>query len=263
MKKYEFTGETKQISAINGTVTLHRIKASVAFGNIKSGDIGGWIEREENLSHDGDAWVSDDAWIFGNARVSGDVRASGNVRIFENARVSGDVRISDNAWVHGNAWIHGNVRIYGNAWVSGDVRASGNVRIFGNARVSGDVRASGNVRIFENARVSGDVRISDNAWVHGNAWIHGNVRIYGNAWVYRNKHVLLVGPIGSRNDYTTFFRNRNKGISVSCGCFLGEIDEFIEKVIKTHGENKHASVYRAAAELAKLQIDLSEMEEEE
>ena len=196
MKKYEFTGETKQISAINGTVTLHRIKASVAFGNIKSGDIGGWIEREENLSHDGDAWVSDDAWIFGNARVSGDVRASGNVRI------------------------------------------------------------------FENARVSGDVRISDNAWVHGNAWIHGNVRIYGNAWVYRNKHVLLVGPIGSRNDYTTFFRNRNKGISVSCGCFLGEIDEFIEKVIKTHGENKHASVYRAAAELAKLQIDLSEMEEE-
>ena len=71
-----------------------------------------------------------------------------------------------------------------------------------------------------------------------------------------------MGPIGSRNDYTTFFRNRNRGISVSCGCFLGEIDKFIEKVIETHGENKHASVYRAAAELAKLQIDLSEMEEE-
>ena len=71
-----------------------------------------------------------------------------------------------------------------------------------------------------------------------------------------------MGPIGSGNDYTTFFRNRNRGISVSCGCFLGEIDKFIEKVIETHGENKHASVYRAAAELAKLQIDLSEMEEE-
>lgn len=55
MKKYEFTGETKQISTINGTVTLHRIKASAAFGNIKSGDIGGWIEKKENLSYDGNA----------------------------------------------------------------------------------------------------------------------------------------------------------------------------------------------------------------
>lgn len=107
-----------------------------------------------------------------------------------------------------------------------------------------------------------------NAWVFGDAWVYGNAQVFGDAWVfddaqvYLSKHVLLVGPIGSGNDYITFFRNRNRGISVSCGCFLGEIDKFIEKVIETHGENKHASVYRAAAELAKLQIDLSEMEEE-
>ena len=171
MKKYEFTGETKQINTINRTVTLHRIKASVTFGNIKSGDIGGWIEKKENLSHDGNAWV------YGNAQVSGDAR------------------------------------VYGDAQVSGDAR------------------------------------------------VYGNAQVSGNAWVYSRKHILLVGPIGSRNDYTTFFRNRNRGISVSCGCFLGGIDKFIEKVIKTHGKNKHASVYRTAAELAKLQIDLSEIEE--
>lgn len=172
MKKYEFTGETKQINTISGTVTLHRIKASVAFDNIKSGDIGGWIEKKENLSHDG------------------------------------------NAWVFGNAWVYGNAQVYGDA------------------------------RVFDDAQVYGDARVFD------------------DAQVYLSKHVLLVGPIGSGNDYITFFRNRNRGISVSCGCFLGEIDKFIEKVIETHGENKHASVYRAAAELAKLQIDLSEMEEE-
>ena len=195
MKKYEFTGETKQINTISRTVTLHRIKASVAFGNIKSGDIGGWIEGEENLSHDGNAWVYGDAWVYGNARVYGD------------------------AWVFGDAWVYGNARVYGDAWVSDD------------------------------AQVYGDAQVSGNAWVSGDAQVSGS------------KHVLLVGPIGSRNDYTTFFRNRNRGISVSCGCFLGEIDKFIEKVIETHGENKHASVYRAAAELAKLQIDLSEIEE--
>ena len=51
MKKYEFTGETKVIDDWRGTVTLHRIRAVVEFGLIKVGDIGGWIEKEENLSH--------------------------------------------------------------------------------------------------------------------------------------------------------------------------------------------------------------------
>lgn len=44
---------------------------------------------------------------------------------------------------------------------------------------------------------------------------------------------------------------------VKCGCFNGTIDEFLGKVRQTHGENRHAAVYRTAAELAKLQIDLS------
>ena len=46
MKKYELTSETK---VING-VELHQIKALNSFGNIKEGDLGGWIESEKNLS---------------------------------------------------------------------------------------------------------------------------------------------------------------------------------------------------------------------
>ena len=41
------------------------------------------------------------------------------------------------------------------------------------------------------------------------------------------------------------------------GCFLGKIDKFLEKVTATHGNSKYALVYRAAVEVAKLQIDLS------
>ena len=61
MKKYELTSETKVVAG----KTLHRIKALVSFGNVAAGELGGWIEKEENLSQSGDAWVS------GNARVSG------------------------------------------------------------------------------------------------------------------------------------------------------------------------------------------------
>ena len=45
MKKYELTSETK---VING-VELHRIKALESFGNIKKGELGGWIESEKKL----------------------------------------------------------------------------------------------------------------------------------------------------------------------------------------------------------------------
>lgn len=51
MKKFEFTGETKTISLFFRTATLHRIRAVAEFGLVKIGDLGGWIEKEENLSH--------------------------------------------------------------------------------------------------------------------------------------------------------------------------------------------------------------------
>lgn len=66
MKKYELTEETKEY---NG-VMLHRIKAIKSFGDVKAGDLGGWIEKEENLSHEENAWVYGDAKVYGNARVS-------------------------------------------------------------------------------------------------------------------------------------------------------------------------------------------------
>jgi len=58
-KKYNFTGETKE----HDSVTLHEICAVIDFGNVKAGDIGGWIEKEENLSHDGNSWVYGDAIV--------------------------------------------------------------------------------------------------------------------------------------------------------------------------------------------------------
>ncbi len=89
-----------------------------------------------------------------------------------------------------------------------------------------------------------------NAWVDGNAWVGGNARIS------KSEHLLLVGPVGSRNDFTTFYRDKSNLIYVKCGCFNGSIDDFINKVKKTHGDNKHAKVYLKAVEMAKIQIDL-------
>lgn len=66
---------------------------------------------------------------------------------------------------------------------------------------------------------------------------------------------MTVGAIGSRNDTTTFFRTKDKQIFVTCGCFLGSIDDFVKAVKETHGGTKHEKTYLLAVELAKAQIE--------
>ena len=80
MKKFELTTDTK----MRFGKKLFRIKALISFGNVKVGDMGGYIEKEENLSQSGNAWVSGNARVFGNAWVSG------NAEVLGNALVSGD-----------------------------------------------------------------------------------------------------------------------------------------------------------------------------
>jgi predicted acyltransferase (DUF342 family) len=97
-KKYELTD-------YDVSTNLYRIKALRDFGNVKAGDIGGWVEGEDNLSHLGDCWV------FGNAQVYDNAQVSGNAWVYENARVYGNARVSGNAWVSGGAWVSGDASV--------------------------------------------------------------------------------------------------------------------------------------------------------
>ena len=47
-----------------------RIKAKINFGAVGTGELGGYIEKEESLSENGDAWVSGDATVSGDAWVT-------------------------------------------------------------------------------------------------------------------------------------------------------------------------------------------------
>ena len=90
-KKYKLTTNTKKI----GDLTLFQIEALIDSKFCKKGELGGWIEKEENLD------VYGNAWVYGNAQVYGD------------ARVYGDAQVSGDAQVYGDAWVYGNARVYG------------------------------------------------------------------------------------------------------------------------------------------------------
>ena len=149
-KKYELL---KDDAVTSFGRTLYRIKATTDFGDVKKGALGGYIQSEKNLSHEGDAWVYGDAWVHGDARVSGNARVSGDAEVFGDAEVYGNAEVAGNAWVSGNARVSDNARVSGDAWVYGDARVSGNAWVSGNAEVYGDalVKSQKDYIVFKNS----------------------------------------------------------------------------------------------------------------
>ena len=113
----------------------------------------------------------------------------------------------------------------------------------------------GFIRSEDNLAHEGNAWVDGNAHVDGNAWVYGYARVDGSAWVDGNAGIMQIGPIGSRDDITTFFRDQENGISVKCGCFYGTIDEFAEAVKKTHGGTKYEKEYTAAIAVARAHIE--------
>ena len=236
-KKYEFTGESLLIPGH----TLHRIRALTAFGDVRAGELGGWIEKESNLDTTGDAWVYGeaqvygDAWVYGYAEIRGYAEISGSAQVLSYAHVSGSARIS------------------------GDAQIAGNTRISGDAQITGKTRISGYAEISGYARVSGYAEISGYAHVSGDAEISGSAHVSGNACVYKRGAIFWISAVGSRNDTATFFACKDKKIRVKVGCFYGDLAEFTAAVQKTHGDNSYARVYRIAILMAKERIKMDDM----
>ena len=67
-KKYILTEEYKNIIVSdNQSKRVFRIMAIRSFGGVKAGQLGGFVEKEENLSHEDDCFVFDDAVVCDDA----------------------------------------------------------------------------------------------------------------------------------------------------------------------------------------------------
>ena len=126
-KKYELIE-----SDIKG---LYRVKALKDFGYVKKGDIGGYVENPNNLSHEGYCWVYDNARIYGNSEISGCAVIDGNAQIHGNSRILGCAVIDGNAQIHGDCEIWDYAIIRDNALIYGDSVISGNAFIGGDTEI--------------------------------------------------------------------------------------------------------------------------------
>ena len=104
--------------------------------------------------------------------------------------------------------------------------------------------------------LSGDAWVSDNAQVSGDAWVFDNAWVFGNARVSNNNEHCGFDCFGSANRHTHAYKTQSGKVEITCGCFRGSIEEFEERVEKTHQGNEFERQYMAIVEVIKIKFGL-------
>lgn len=183
---------------------LFRIKALKDFNDVKKGDIGGYVECEDNLSQLGDCWIYDNAVVRDNAQVYGAAEVCCDAIICDNAVVSDYAQVSGNAIVRDNARVLVNARVLRNAVIQ------------------------------DNAVVCDEVRIFDNVIVRDNVIIGGKTDVSGDAIISSDKDYIVFKNWWSSGRYFTWTRSNNMW---NVGCFYGTGEQLIAKAYKDSEES--------------------------
>lgn len=237
-KKYKLRTD---LVKIHNLTALYRIEAVKDFSNVKKGDLGGWVEKEYNLSQEGNCWVFDEACVYGNAKVYGDAN------VYHEAEVWGNSKVLDNAEVHGESKVYGNVEIGGNSEVCCEseildyAKVYGDAKVYDNAKIYGNARIDGHALVCDIAEVWGDSNVYDYATICGNAKVLGNAEVHGRVIVDSNTKIMGDAELKYASDYYVgkntwssgrFFTYTRSNKMWKVGCFYGTSEELVEKAYK-------------------------------
>ena len=110
---------------------LHRIESLKDFilingKEIRKGDLGGWIESENNLSQEGSCWIYDECMMYENARRSENSIGYGNSHQFDNSQQYGNSQQFEDSRQSGDSQQFGNSIQFGKSKADKDMSLSGN-----------------------------------------------------------------------------------------------------------------------------------------
>ena len=138
--KYELTNYTFTVAMED----LYQIRAIRDFGDVKAGDLGGYIKSEKNLSQKGDCWVYPGSFAYEDSHVTGSSKILNGAHICGNAEIDDSI-IKDvgtlvcdyskviRSTVKGGAWIHHDVTVCDSIISNNndDTELSGNITVVG------------------------------------------------------------------------------------------------------------------------------------
>ena len=203
-------------------VTLHRIMATRDSRHAKAGQLGGFVESEDNLG--GEAWVDNNAEVWGEAFVY------------------------CYAYVSGNARVYGRAQVYDYAWVGEDARVYDNARIYDSAYVGGHAEVHGQTE------VEGMAAVKDEAEVTGHARVVGWAKIGRRAFIEHLRDYCVFQGFGRRKDCPlTAFREKNGEV----GVLFEHYSETLEGFTALIGDAPSGQTLRAIIEVIKLHFKLN------
>lgn len=250
-KKFGFTGETRSYC----DCVLRQIVALRDVGNVRAGDIGGWVEKEKNLSHDGMCWIGPNAIVCDNAKIFHDAQVfdkavvRGSAQIFDNAQIYGNAIVYDQAHVLYKAQVYDKAQVYGhsvimhNTKVYGDARVNGLTEVCGRSVVCGQAYVSGRALIDDQAVIKGDAVVRGNSLVGGKAKITGTAVIFGEASIKGRTNIsrpdewISFSNVGTDNATLTVYKTTDGELECTRGCFTGTLNQFRERSARVHSEH--------------------------
>ena len=112
-KKYELVKEDTK-TFVDGNA-IYRIRALKDFGDVKAGDLGGYIEKEENLFQEGNCWVYDNAKVFDNVQVFDNAKIYDKAEIFTNIEIGGETEVKGNEKIFNHSqYVDNLAKVYDN-----------------------------------------------------------------------------------------------------------------------------------------------------
>lgn len=215
---------------------LYRVEALKDFGNVKKGSVGGFIEKEDNLSQEGNCWIFLDAKVYGNAKVFGNAIINGFAQVCDNSVVFDNAQVNRYSKIKNNARVYGNARIWGNSIVKDNAQVYANSLLLENAQVCDNANLSGTCLVRENAIVCGDADIYEFVYFNSDAKIKSPADYYvgrenwegGHNFVYTRSNnqwsTLFIN--GTKEDILEFAKNRGEKYFN----FYKNVIEFVEKM---------------------------------
>ena len=159
-------------------------------------------------------------------------------RIGEGASISAGASIG--VWAHIGAW----------ASIGAEARIGAGASIGEGASIGDRESIGDRAHIGAWASIGAGASIGEGASIGDRARIGAEARIGDRA----SYDVMLIGPGGSRNRYTTIWRHKDGHLRVTAGCFTDTLDELDAAAKKTHGDNQHSKYYLAMIEFAKASM---------
>lgn len=250
-KKYELTNiRTLAENKNGGSKWGYRIRAlrSIPRYNVCVGDLGGFVERETNLSQDGDCWIAENSIVTDNAIVKDDALARGCSRMTDNSSLTGEsiiydkVRLTDQVSVSGMSVLRDNII------------ASEQVIIRDSSVIVGQSRLTGNC-LIEDSPYLNSVSVSDSSHIFGMVRLLSAV-VKKDASIGSPRDFCSLSLIGDHSLPVTAYKTKTHGILIN-GMTLREFELFFRGCVDCLTSEYNIQAFKAAIKFMKRQIVIS------